>query len=204
MRRQFQAILLPILLLCSPVFGWTGTQQATTPQADTTANTDRSASSSNQSSEGKKPAKYAEHKMHIRLGAITVGAGYTRISGRPFGYPYGFYPYGYSYSPFFGDQFWWPYSTLYFPGYFTGFQAGDGRGEVQLTANPREAEVFLDGGYAGTAQNLKNIWLDPGAYDLSVIAQDREPFHERIYVLSGKRLKVNATLALQKPAEVKP
>ena len=77
-------------------------------------------------------------------------------------------------------------------------------GEVQLTALPGKAEIYLDGAYAGTAQNLKRIWLDPGAYDLSVIAQNCAPFHKRIYVLSGKRLKVSAPLTPQEPTEVKP
>lgn len=204
MSRQLQAILLPILLICSPIFGWSGTPQAATPAADTQANAGSAASSSKQSNEARKPEKDSARKTHIHLGAITVGAGYTHFSGGPFGYAYGFYPYGFGYSPFFFDPLWMPYSPLYYPGYLTGLRASYGKGEVQLTANPRKAEVFLDGGYAGPAVNLKNIWLDPGAYDLSVVAENRPPFHMRIYVLSGKRLKVNATLGPQKPAEVKP
>src|SRR4029077_1247944 len=50
------------------------------------------------------------------------------------------------------------------------------------------------GAYAGTADRLKSMWLDPGAYDLTVSAKDRESFHQRVYVLSGKSLKITAKL----------
>ena len=54
--------------------------------------------------------------------------------------------------------------------------------------------MYVNGGYAGTADKLKTIWLDPGAYDLSLSAAGREPYRERIYVLSGKTLKIAAVL----------
>jgi len=204
MNRQLQAIIPRILLMCLPLSGGSGAQQAITPAADTQANTKTSTSTSSQSSEDRKSQRESTHKVHIRLGALTVGVGYTHLSGVRFGYPYGFYPLGYDYSPFFWKPLWGPYSTLYYPGCCIGFQASQGKGEVQLTAPPGKAEVYLDGAYAGTAQNLKRIWLDPGAYDLSVIGENCAPFHKRIYVLSGKKLKVNALLAPQKPTEVTP
>jgi hypothetical protein len=44
------------------------------------------------------------------------------------------------------------------------------------------------------ADKLKTLWLDPGAYDLTLSADGREDFHERLYVLSGKSLKISAKL----------
>jgi hypothetical protein len=82
----------------------------------------------------------------------------------------------------------YPYSG---PG---SFNYNSGRGEVRLTADPKVAEVYIDGAYAGTADRLKSMWLDPGAYDLTVSAKDRESFHQRVYVLSGKSLKITAKL----------
>ena len=43
-----------------------------------------------------------------------------------------------------------------------------------------------------------NHWdrrLDAGAYDLSVSAAGREPFEQRVYVLTGKTLSIHAKLA---------
>jgi hypothetical protein len=38
------------------------------------------------------------------------------------------------------------------------------------------------------------MWLDSGAYDLSLSAKGRKAFHQRIYILSRKSLKVLARL----------
>ena len=71
---------------------------------------------------------------------------------------------------------------------------------MKLAADPNQAEVYIDGAYAGTADRLKTIWLEPGAYDLSVSHAGRESFHQRIYVLTGKSLKITAKLAPQNAA----
>ena len=135
-----------------------------------------------------------KRRLHLRLGTISVGAGY---SSGPYYAPYGYYPYGpYGFYP--GD---WVYTSFAYPmwgGYpYYGpgsFDYNSGRGEVRLTADPKLAEVYIDGAYAGTADRLKSMWLDPGAYDLTVSAKDRESFHQRVYVLSGKSLKITAKL----------
>jgi hypothetical protein len=145
-----------------------------------------------------------KHPIHLKLGSVAAGAGYSHWSGSPYypyyGYePYGFYPYFGAYSPWLGSPFWSPYSPFTYP--------GADKGEVRLTAEPKTAQVFLDGAYAGTADRLKSMWLEPGAYDLSVSTPNREPFHQRIYVLSGKSLKITARLVAQNPAgkaEAKP
>ena len=69
---------------------------------------------------------------------------------------------------------------------------------ILLNANPKDAQVFLDGAYAGTAEHLKDMWLDSGAYDLSVSSPGKETFRQRIYVISGKKLKIDARLTAQK------
>lgn len=144
----------------------------------------------------------AGRKTRVRLGAVRVGIGYTRFSGSGF-YPYPYaYRFPYWYTPLFWDPFWSYYAPFYHPGFFTGFPYADDKGEVRLTAEPRQAEVFLDGAYAGTADHLKSIWLEPGAYSLSVRAANREPFEQRIYVLSGRTLRITA--ALPQKAEIQP
>ena len=120
-------------------------------------------------------------KTHVKLGTVSVGASYSRFSR--LGY-YG-YPYSYGLDPW----LWSPY--FYHPGYFMGFPQAADKGEIRLWANPK-ADVYLDDAYAGLAANLKSIWLDPGAYKLSVRAPNRAPFEQRIYVLTGKTLRINA------------
>jgi PEGA domain len=145
-----------------------------------------------------------KRKFHWRLGGVSVGAGYSHFSGPyyyPYAYPYGYAPFGLYPGDWVAASFWYPIASPY-PFYGPGaFGYGDGRGEVRLTAEPKAAEVYIDGGYAGTADKLKTLWLDPGAYDLTVSAEGREPFHQRLYVLSGKSLKITAKLNPEQPKE---
>jgi len=130
-------------------------------------------------------------KTRVTLGGISLGGFYRHDSG------FGYYPYYFPYN----SAFWapypvWPYPDfspgLYHPGYYRGFSRSDGMGEVKLLTSEKTAEVFLDGAYAGVAEDLKSIWLEPGAYTLEVKGDGSEPFRKRIYVLSGKTVKVNA------------
>ncbi len=150
-----------------------------------------------------KQAVQSERKTRVKLGAITVGGLFAHHSGYPYHHYLG-YPYYYGHRPFFWDPLWWPsYAPFYHPGYFTGFARAEDKGEVRLTAEPKSAEVLLDGAYAGTADRLKSMWLDPGAYELTVTAKDHRPFQRRIYVLTGKTLRISAPL-LPGPPETKP
>lgn len=132
-------------------------------------------------------------KTHVRLGTVTVGASYTRFSNGflvPF-WGYGFYPYYFGYEPFFYDPF---YNSYFYEPYTAGLAYGPDKGEVRLEAKPGSASVYLNDAYAGTAGKLKHMWLSPGAYDLTVAAPDGSEFHQRIYVLSGKSLKIHAKI----------
>jgi len=156
-------------------------------------------------------AKPPKSKTHFHLGAITVGASYTNFGHAfvgPFypyyAYPfYPYYPYGaFSvsafYTPYFSDAFYGPYS--YYAPYAPGFGYATGKGEVKLASLGRNkgASVYIDNAYAGPADKLKQMWLDPGAYDLSLQAADGSTFRQRIYVLSGKTLKIEPEFKVAK------
>ncbi len=147
----------------------------------------------------KKDSAEKSHKLRVRFGGVYVGAGYTRFSG-PFGFsPFWspFYPYFYGYGPYGWDPFF--YGPAYSP-YFGDYRFAPDKGEVKLTGAPKSAAVYIDGAYAGTVDHLKSMWLDPGAYNLTVSIPDHGEFRQRIYVLSGKSLKIAAKLA-QQPEE---
>ena len=133
-------------------------------------------------------------RPHVRIGGIMIGAGYSHFSS-PFGYPYyayrpwgpwGTYGWPYYYDPFF-------YGPSLYPGYFTGFAYGPSMGEIKLKSADKDAWVYLDGALAGRAEKLKSMWLEPGAYHLEVRAGNRR-FGPRVYVLSGKTLRLTADL----------
>jgi len=122
---------------------------------------------------------------HIRFGGLIIGAGYSRFTG---GYPYEYGPGYLGYSPYYRyDPFLW--SNFYHPGYFGGFGYGPNMGDVKIRVADKTALVFLDGALAGRLDQLKDMWLEPGAYNLEVRDSSRR-FTRKIYVLSGKTLKV--------------
>ncbi|HEV2991096.1 MAG TPA: PEGA domain-containing protein [Candidatus Angelobacter sp.] len=191
------AIVVGVFLVGSALGQSNSPQPASNPtQAGATHSQEKTPTQDTQSSlaasDSKSDSQSDEHhhRFHVRLGTIGVGAGYTRFSGPFFYNPFlfGFYPYSFGYSPFFYDPFF--YSPFYSPGYYGGFSYSNGKGEVKLSGAPKTAEVYLNGGYAGVAGKLKSIWLEPGAYDLSVSSSGSGTFHQRIYVLSGKSLKI--------------
>ncbi len=141
-------------------------------------------SSSDQQSEAK-----TGRRTHVKLGEVTVGIGYSHSSGYPLYYPAYWWPYYDWYSPF------WPYgwySPIVHPGYWNGFRRGPNLGELQLRTQSKTATVLLDGAYAGLAKDLKSMWLEPGAYDLEVRQDSGTVLQKRIYVLTGKTLRIEA------------
>lgn len=166
-------------------------------QSSASSQTQPSSSAQAQADHDKPADSDRDHKVHVRLGTVSLAAGYTHFSGPFFFYPfspYGYYPYSFAYAPFLYDPF---YGPFYSP-YPRGFAYAPDKGEIKLNSNPKNAQVFVDGAYAGTADHLKTLWLDSGAYDLTLSAPGRETFQKRIYVLSGKSLKIDAPLAPQK------
>jgi hypothetical protein len=174
-----------------------GSGQGPAPAADT-SRAQESLQSQVTGQQSGKEKESVNPKTRVHLGGIGVSGGYSHFSGYPAYAPYGpyYYPFGGLYASMLWDPFWGAYAPFYPAGYFG---AAQGKGEVRLSADPKNAAVYVDGGYAGTADHLKNIWLEPGAYELRVSAPDRKVFEQRIYVLSGKSVKIDAKLG--EPAE---
>ena len=124
----------------------------------------------------------------VRLGGISVGAGFSNVGGFPgFGYsPYFYQPWA------FGDLFWGYPPPAYFYPY--------GLGELKLKDLTKTASVFVDGGFAGSASQLKDLWIEPGTHNLRVIDGNRS-FEERIYVLTGKTLNLSPALQTEGPKQ---
>jgi hypothetical protein len=143
---------------------------------------------------GESGARREGRGTRVRLGGISVGAGYSHVSGYPyFGPPYGLWPYPWAaWDPLFYPSYGW-LGGFVDPGYYRGYRQGRGMGQVKLVTEAKQGLVYLDGGYAGVAKDLKNIWLRPGAYNLEVRTH-QQSFTQRIYVLSGKTLRIEANL----------
>jgi hypothetical protein len=109
-------------------------------------------------------------------GGVFIGPRFT---------PYGWYG---GYGPYYGM---YPYGPYY---------SYSNAGEVKLDTNLKDAEVFINGSYAGTAGRLKTMTMRPGSYNIEVRAPGRVSFQQKVYVLAGKTVKLHPDLPIQKPA----
>jgi hypothetical protein len=98
-----------------------------------------------------------------------------------------FGPWGW-YSPFFYGPYGWYGSYGLYPAYYSN------AGELKLKTNVKDADVYINGAYAGKAAKLKSMWLRPDAYNLEIRAAGYAPYAERIYLMPGKTRQVKAEL----------
>jgi hypothetical protein len=70
-------------------------------------------------------------------------------------------------------------------------------GQVKLDTKVKDADVYINGAYAGTVGSLKSMWLRQGAYNLEIRSPGRARYAERIYVVSGKTLRLSPELRVQ-------
>jgi hypothetical protein len=101
---------------------------------------------------------------------------------------------------FIGGGFYGP--GFYGPGYYGWYGPGYGPyyveqsaylGKVKFDTKLKDALIYVDNAYAGTVRQLGTFPLRPGAHNLEL----RDPsgqviFQQRINVLAGKTLKLNA------------
>ncbi|HYW46423.1 MAG TPA: hypothetical protein VE959_26385 [Bryobacteraceae bacterium] len=128
----------------------------------------------------------------VALAGISVALAAGQDSPRPVRFGGIMISAGYAYNPhYFFDPFLW--TPFYYPGYYRGFQYGPGMGDVKIRFGEKTAMVFLDGALAGRLDQLKDMWLEPGAYNLE-IRGGKHRLTQRIYVLSGKTFKVTADM----------
>ena len=104
---------------------------------------------------------------------VFVGPGFA-----PMGY------YGYGYGPF------------YRPYWYGGYYGVPNAGQVKLETKVKDAQVFVDGAYAGTSGKLKTMWMRPGTYTIELRAPGRPQFAEKIYVVAGKTVHVEPGFAV--------
>ena len=97
-----------------------------------------------------------------------------------------FAPYGW-YGPYYGM---YPYGPTF---------GVPNAGQVKLDTKVKDAEVFINGNFAGTVGELKTMTMRSGDYTIEVREQGRTPFAEQIHVLAGKTLKLHPDLAVQAP-----
>ena len=125
----------------------------------------------------------------LALSSTAFAAGGVRIRIGVGGFR-GYYaptPY-YRYAPAWG--FWGPAYHFGYAGPIPAYRSDD-LGKIRLEGANRQDRIYLDGGYAGVAGDLKTITVRPGAYSLEVKRGGQGIFTQRVYVVRGKTLRIN-------------
>jgi hypothetical protein len=94
--------------------------------------------------------------------------------------------------------------VFYGPGYYNPFWAsywGSGpyygypnAGEVKLDTKVKDAQVFINGAYAGTTKENKTMHLRPGDYNIEIREGGQSAFNEQVYVAAGKTIHLEPQL----------
>ncbi len=123
-------------------------------------------------------------QTRLRFGGFSVGGHWT---SSPYWYPY-YFPYAYAASYGWSPYWWGAYPAFYQTAYWMDASANSGKVKIEC---PRDdAELLIDGAYAGLLKDLKSISLAPGAYKLEIRLPDKKPYEKRIYVLTGKTVNI--------------
>jgi PEGA domain-containing protein len=91
--------------------------------------------------------------------------------------------YGGWYRPFWGP-YWGPYWSPY------SYDAHPDAGEVKLETKVKDAQVFINGAYAGTTKQNKTMYLRQGSYTIEIRGLGRSRYAEKVYVVAGKTLRL--------------
>jgi hypothetical protein len=97
---------------------------------------------------------------------------------------------------YFGPGYWGPaYYGWYGPAYVAPYAVAPAPsvGKVKFDTRMKDAGVYVDGGYAGTVQQLGTFPLRPGDHDIELRSPSGQTiFQERVDVLVGKTIKLAA------------
>lgn len=167
---------------------------------------------------GSRPSAATEaQSRHPRAGS---GHGFRYSSGRghyPY-YPYysRYRPYGYGYGyggfPYF--DFYYGYGSYGWPYYYGGPYAGGyyghsgyrgDYGSVRVLVDPSETRVYVDGSYAGTADEYDGLFqrlhVSPGRHELTLKLDGYQTHRMRVYVPYDGTLKIHHDMARGQGAE---
>ena len=95
---------------------------------------------------------------------------------RPWGWGYGW--------SYWNDPFYYGYGPAYHPN----------QGEVKLDTKVKDAQVFINGAYAGTTKEDKTMHLRPGSYKIEIREGERTAFSQEVYVAAGKTIHLHPEL----------
>jgi hypothetical protein len=121
---------------------------------------------------------------------------YRYPSYRYYGYPR-YYGYRY-YDPYFSGDFFWSNHGWQARSYYYGSNWNDDLGKLRLDIDQRDAEVYIDGYYAGVIDDfdgrLQGLRLEPGNYQVEVAQPGYEPLQFDVHITPGRTTTYRGSL----------
>jgi hypothetical protein len=92
--------------------------------------------------------------------------------------------------PWYGSQYpWRPYPYGYY---------GTPEASVRLEVTPRDAEVYVDGYYAGVVDDFdgafQRLRVEPGEHEIEIYREGFRPFSQKVYLTPDNTFRVRQTL----------
>ena len=112
-------------------------------------------------------------------------------------YPYGYGAFGLGY--FYYDPYVWaPVASFYYNGYNYGYGYGNPIGELRLQVRPRDAEVYVDGYYAGEVDDFDGVFqslrLEEGEYRIEIVAPGYDSLEFDVRIQAGRKVNYRRDL----------
>lgn len=117
----------------------------------------------------------------MALAPIGASAAVRVFVGPSFGY-------GGFYRPYWGPGF---YGSFYGPGYYAPYA---NTGQVKIDTKVMDAEVFVNGAYAGTVKDNKTMHFRQGNYNIEIRHAGEKVFSENVYVTAGKTMHISPVM----------
>jgi len=115
-------------------------------------------------------------------------------------YPHGYGAFGIGY--FYYDPYVWA-PTWYYNGYNYGYGNGYPVGEIRLQVRPRDAEVYIDGYYAGLVEDFDGTFqalrLEEGTYHVEIVAPGFETIQLDVRIQGGRTITYRADMFVLRP-----
>lgn len=120
----------------------------------------------------------------------------------PGGYYGNYYPWGYGgfglggYYGGYDDP--WYYGGGYYGGGYQGYYRDGYEGQLRLKVKPREAQVFVDGYFAGLVDDFDGVFqrlhIEPGPHRIEVRADGYEPLNFEVRILPDRTVSYTGEL----------
>jgi hypothetical protein len=130
---------------------------------------------------------------------------------KSYGYarPYYYYPYAFGYGPhgrgwfyfdlYYNSYVFYPHTVVRYDNYGSYYgNYGYPTGELRLQVRPRDAQVFIDGSYAGTVDDFdgtfQSLRLEEGEYKVEIVLPGYEPLDFDVRIVPGEKVTYKGDL----------